>query len=94
MDTLTAPHRIKARKRHNCDCCYKEISVGEEHETASYAESGRVYTWRTCDRCKPYVDEAFKNKVYDWTDGMSGTDFHEYMRNEHPEVAADWWDKR
>lgn len=93
MDTLTKPKLIKARKGHNCDNCYKNIYVGEQHYMASYADGRKVFTWCTCLRCKPYVDEAFNNKGYDWTDGMTGEDFHEYMRNEHPDIATVWWDE-
>ena len=37
---------------------------------------------------KPYVMEAFQNKAYDFSDGMSMQDFREYMLEEHRDVAA------
>lgn len=89
-DVLEMPHRIKARKEHKCDTCKKVISVGEEHEKATY-KGDYIFSWRTCDRCKEYVDEAFSNKAYDFSDGLSEEDFYEYMMEEHREVAEEWW---
>ena len=91
LNTIKQPKRIKARKAHTCDCCDKTIYVGEEHEIATYAFDGQIYDWRTCDRCKQYVDEAFANKDYSWDDGMSNQDFHDYMWNEHYDIASIWW---
>lgn len=93
MNTIREPHRIKARKAHTCDYCDKQIAVGEEHEVATYAQDGTVYNWRTCDRCRPFVSEAFTNKHYHhlWTDGMGSQDFQDYMWEEHSDVAKEWW---
>lgn len=89
MDTIREPRRVKARKEHQCDFCDKIINIGEEYIAATYKD-GDIYTWRTCDRCKPYVDEAF-SKDYDWPDGMGWQDFHDYMYEEHRDVAMEWW---
>ena len=91
FNTIKAPHRIKARKSHSCDYCDKLIYVGEEHEIATYSSDGEIYDWRVCDRCKPYVDEAFVNKDYSWDNGMGNQDFHDYMWSEHYDVAKQWW---
>ena len=91
METIKYPHRVKAKKAHYCDCCDKKIVVGEEHEVATYSDAGTIYNWRTCDRCKPYVEEAFNNTDYSWDDGMNNQDFHEYMWSEHYEIAKTWW---
>lgn len=90
METIKYPHRVKARKEHICDCCDKKIVVGEEHEVATYYD-GQIYDWRTCDRCKSYVQEAFGNSDYSWDDGMGNQDFHDYMWSEHYDVAKEWW---
>lgn len=90
MDTIKEPKRVKARKEHQCDYCDKIISVGEEHTVATYKDD-YIYDWRTCDRCKPYVDEAFSNKDYDWSDGMGWQDFRDYMYEEHRDIATEWW---
>ena len=90
MDTIKEPKRVKARKEHQCDYCDKTINKGEEHIVATYKDD-YIYTWRTCDRCKPYVDEAFNNKDYDWSDGMGWQDFHDYMYEEHIDIATEWW---
>lgn len=91
LNTLKEPHRIKARKVHKCDLCDKEIIIGEEHEVATYSCDGTIYDWRTCDRCKLYVTEAFANKDYNWDDGMNNQHFHDYMWQEHYDVAKEWW---
>ena len=90
METLKEPHRIKARKEHKCDFCDKKISIGEEHEIATYVQD-YIYDWRACDRCKPYVSEAFSNNDYSWEDGMNNQDFHNYMWEEHRDIALKWW---
>lgn len=89
--TIKASHKEKARKTHTCDTCGKLIQIGEEHEVATYSFDGEIYDWRTCNRCKPYVDEAFINNDYEWPDGMNSQDFHEYMWTEHYDVAKEWW---
>lgn len=91
INTLKQPHRVKARKEHKCDMCGKLIAVGELYESATYSCDGTVYDWKTCDRCKAYVNEAFSNKDYCWDDGMSEEDFREYMINEHTDIAEEWW---
>ena len=30
-------------------------------------------------------------KDYDWSDGMGWQDFHDYMYEEHRDVAIEWW---
>ena len=90
METIKYPHRVKARKKHSCSFCNKKIVVREEHEVATYHD-GYIYDWRTCDRCKPYVQEAFENADYTWYDGMGEQDFHDYMWSEHYDVAKEWW---
>ena len=84
------PHRVKARKIHYCDYCNNTICIGEEHEVATYSDD-TIYDWRCCDRCKPYVNEAFYNDDYDWEDGMGNQDFHDYMWSEHYDIAKQWW---
>ena len=90
MDTIEYPHIVKARKQHKCDFCGKIIEVGESYERATYKD-GDIFTWKTCERCKSYVDEAFDNPDYDFSDGMSEQDFHIYMFEEHKSVAKKWW---
>lgn len=91
LNTIKQPKRIKARKGHTCNCCDKAIYVGEEHEIATYEFDGQIYDWRTCDRCRPYVSEAFANKDYSWDDGMNNQQFHDYMWSEHYDIASTWW---
>lgn len=90
MNTLT-DKRVRARKEHKCDYCSKVIEIGEEYRYGVYTNEAMIYSWRSCDRCKVYVDEAFSNKDYDWSDGMGWQDFHDYMWEEHREVATEWW---
>ena len=90
MDTINEPKKVKARKEHQCDYCDKAINKGEEHIVATY-KGDYSYTLRACNRCKPYVDEAFRNKDYDWSDGMGWQDFHDYMYEEHRDIAVEWW---
>ena len=90
MIVLKDQRRVKARKKHECDFCDKKINAGEEYTRATYKED-IIYDWITCDRCKRYVDEAFKNKEYDWSDGMGWQDFHDYMWEEHRDIAIEWW---
>lgn len=91
INTLKYPKRIRARKEHSCDYCEKKIVIGEEHEISTYASEGMVYDWRVCDRCKPFVDEAFSNDDYSWDDGMNNQEFHDYMWEEHYDNAMEWW---
>lgn len=93
MDILKEPKRVKARKEHKCDYCNKVIVVGEEHSVATY-KGDFIFEWRECDRCKSYVSEAFNNKDYDWSDGMSWQDFIDYMYEEHRDIAKLWWNKK
>lgn len=94
MIILKEPKKVKARKIHTCDCCGKKIQIGENYTSSTYVDSESekhpIYDWHTCDRCLPYVDEAFANKEYDWSDGMSGKDFREYMWEEHRDVITEW----
>lgn len=89
MYTIEYPHIVKARKQHRCDFCGKTIKVGEKYERATYKDED-IFTWKTCEICKPYVDEAFNNSDYDFSDGMSEQDFHNYMFEEHKSVAKKW----
>lgn len=66
------------------------IVKGEEYTVATY-KGDYIFDWRSCDRCKTYVNEAFNNKNYDWSDGMSNQDFIDYMWEEHRDVAKQWW---
>ena len=91
MVTLRQPTRIKARKEHSCDYCDKKIFIGEEHTISTHKYDGLLYDWRTCDRCKPYVLEAFRNEHYSFDDGMTEEDFRRYMWEEHYEIAKEWW---
>ena len=93
MDTLKYPHRVKARKQYICDYCDKIIDKGEEHTVAVYKDD-YIYIWRNCDRCKPFADEAFDNKNYDFDDGLGWQDFHDYMYAEHYDIAKEWWDNQ
>lgn len=88
--TLKEPKLVKARKEHTCDFCNKKISVGEEHTAATY-KGDYVYDWRSCDRCKPYVREAFNSKNNDFSDGLNNQDFYDYMWEEHRNIAIEWW---
>ena len=90
MNTIIERHRVKARKVHICDFCGKTIQIGEEYIVATYTDD-RIYDWHSCDRCEPYVNEAFNNKNYDWSEGMSQRDFEEYMWEEHRDIATKWW---
>lgn len=90
MDTLKEPKRVKARKRHQCSYCNKIIEIREDHSVATY-KGDYVFDWRSCDRCKPYVQEAFDNNNYDWSDGMGNQDFIDYMWEEHRDIAKLWW---
>lgn len=90
MEILRPPKTVKARKSHTCDYCGKVIEIGEEHEVGTYV-GDYIYDWRECNRCKPYVSEAFQNKAYDFSEGMGEQDFREYMWEEHRDVALSWW---
>lgn len=92
MEVIASPHRIKARKEHSCDYCGKVIKKGEEYTKAT-CKGDYMYDWKSCDRCKPYVQEAFENKNYDWSDGMGEQDFRDYMWEEHREVSKSWWNQ-
>ena len=90
MDILKSHQIVKARKTHICNFCGKEILKGEKYTASTYVED-YIYSWKTCNRCKEYVDEAFSNKEYDFSDGMGESEFHDYMWENHREVAAEWW---
>lgn len=90
MEIIEYPRMVKARKQHRCDSCGKTIEKGEEYERAVY-KNDDMFTWRTCKRCKPYVDEAFNNPDYCFLDGMSEQDFRNYMYEEHKDIAVKWW---
>lgn len=90
MYIIDYPHIVKARKQHKCDSCGKTIEIGETYEKAIYKDR-EIYSWKTCERCKPYVDEAFNNPDYDFSDGMSEQDFRNYMFEEHKSIAKRWW---
>lgn len=90
---LKYPHTVKARKQHRCDYCGKLIAIGEEYTKATY-KADHIYDWRSCERCKEYVEEAFHNNDYDFSDGMGWQDFMDYMSEEHRDIAAEWWKKR
>ena len=93
IDILKEKHIVKARKHHKCDYCNKIITIGEKYISSTYAYDGSIYDWKECDRCKPFVQEAFSNKYYNWEEGMSGEDFREYMLEEHKDIAKQWWIK-
>ncbi|MGF7009751.1 hypothetical protein M2146_000262 [Lachnospiraceae bacterium PF1-22] len=90
MSNILRRKRVKAKKEYHCDYCKKRISVGEEHESITFADDG-IQSWRTCDRCKAYVDEALQNDDYNWEDGIGQLDFWDYMYEEHKDIATQWW---
>lgn len=90
MDTLV-DKRVKARKEHTCDFCNKTISKGEEYRYSKIAYEGEIYSWHSCDRCKPYVTEAFKELGDLIDEGLTQEMFREFMHEEHSEIAVEWW---
>ena len=93
MDCLMQPHRVKARKPHVCDWCGKRIEVGEWHIASTNVSDG-IYTWRECDRCKPYVSEmmAFPGDFYfdSGIEAYTHDSFLDFMLNENADVLGKW----
>ena len=59
----------------------KKVKARKEHE---------------CDYCdkviaikEEYTVATYKD--YDWSDGMGWQDFHDYMYEEHRDIAIEWW---
>lgn len=89
---IEEPHDVKARKPHWCDWCGKRIEIGELHRAAKYASDGTIYTWRECDRCRPYVREMWDSygSLLSRPKTLTFADFEEYMLEFHPEVWLEW----
>ncbi len=95
-DVLTERHEVRARKKTWCDWCGKRIGVGETHTASSLVGDGRIYTFRECKRCEPYVTEMYDtyyqlHRLGHWYDvELNSHDFDAFMSDEHPEVLRDW----
>ena len=83
--------KAKAKDVCKCDYCEKVLEIGEEHSVAIYEVQKQTYHWRTCARCKSYVKEALQNKNVEFKYGLNNESFHQYMMENHPEVAKEWW---
>ena len=83
--------KAKAKDVCKCDYCEKVLEIGEEHSVAIYEVQKQTYHWRTCARCKSYVKEAQQNKNVEFKYGLNNESFHQYMMENHPEGAKEWW---
>lgn len=90
MDTIREK-RVKARKEHICDFCEKKIAKGEEYRLSTHIYDGEIYDWHSCDRCKEYVSQAFKELGNCLNEGLTADEFYDFMRSYHPDVAKEWW---
>ena len=80
MVRLVEQKRLKARKEHVCDSCYrKNILRGEEYKRQFCVDSGVGYTYKECEDCETaneyiydikslYVDEYPRVIDYDEED--------------------------
>ena len=47
---------VKARKEHKCCECWKVINPGDEYQYTAGFWEGRLYTYKTCERCSDLRD--------------------------------------
>lgn len=87
MDTIQYPKRVRARKQHVCTWCDRAIERGEEY-TLSVYKGDTIYSWRECDRCKPYVDKMFEDGH---NEEASPEDFQSFMWEFYNDIACRWW---
>ena len=83
--------RVKARKEHICDFCEKTIVKGEEYRLSTHVYDGEIYDWHSCDRCREYVSQAFKELGNGLNEGLTAEEFYDFMKEYYPDVANEWW---
>jgi hypothetical protein len=90
METIK-DKRVKAKKEHSCDFCEKKIVKGEEYRLSTHVYDNQIFDWHSCDRCKEYVSFAFEELGVYLSEGLTADEFHDFMREYHPDVADEWW---
>lgn len=80
-------HRI-ANKEHQCFWCLATIKKGERYLNEIY-KADSVYSLKRCDRCAVYVKEMFDCFCRD--DFAGQCNFADYMFENHPKTAKEWW---
>lgn len=83
--------RVRAKKEHTCDFCEKKIMKGEKYQLSTHIYDGDIYDWHGCDRCRKYVEYAFKELGDLLDEGLTAEEFYDFMRGYYPNVAEKWW---
>lgn len=73
MGELISESWRTARKRHECDLCGREITVGEKYYHTVQKDYGEMSTFRTHEKCE-FIFMEIRDYV-DPNDGMSEEDF-------------------
>lgn len=80
--------QTKARKEHRCNFCNYKIRVGETYEKATYAYDGRVYDWKTHNRCSKLANRL--NLYDDVDEGVTMDYFMDAVSETYKDI---WIDK-
>jgi len=78
METITLPHKVKARKVHHCNWCGQRIPKGDTYIKSTYVYDG-IYDWKAHQHCEELVKHM---KLYENTDiheGVGDSEFHEAL---------------
>lgn len=81
IQIISDEYKVKARKKHNCNFCYKPIKIGDEYltQTLKYDE---IYSWKTHIKCS---DLAKLMDLYSLADGdgVCSEMFTDYLFEEY-----------
>ena len=67
-DVMFGEKKVKARKKHKCDCCCSDIKIGQEYIKKAFIQDGMFTNWKECLPCQPVIDEYFDD-VHDEYNG-------------------------
>lgn len=94
MKIIRDSHEVTARKQHTCSWCSNRITPGERYKTSTRFMD-YIYEWRECGRCAPFVQEMFETAswedIYITYGFLTENDFKDFMWDEHPKIAKEWW---
>lgn len=68
----------KARKQHQCDCCYRIIQPGEQYIKRAGVADGDFNDAKVCMACDSLIDLVWETvPANSYSDGIAYSDFYE-----------------
>jgi len=77
---------VKARKKHKCGECYRQIKVGKKYEYVTQKFDGEFFCHKTCLDCLSVRDVFFSNG---WSYGEIWEYLTEYFKDTAPKIFVE-----